>query len=452
MTARNNVTSRTSPRATGTSKRFTLQPEARFAIVFVVVNLHTMRRVAEIPYLLIYSAISLLVLNDALRKRRCGKPAIAVTPITIWLSVALLGLLTSLVTISVTGAFTGLSRFLFALPVFFAFVAYTRDSSQLQRHISFMVSFFTLASLSIPLQIVTGPIPWFAEASQRAGLERFGTLLGSMIIVAGLLPAYMILSQVKSARTRWLWVTTMTVAAMMSLSKAALAGAAIGLVGLLILNRQTMTKFAVASIAAGCMALAAVVSLPPVYDRVRVALDGYGLTLGSDIGNSDISVTQSALDRLSVHPLENFRDLADLGTPLVYLTGGGYGMGGRALVPGEDPIAHQAHNQYGELLTVFGPIGASLAIGVLLLACAALWNRFKSMKDDVFLVCLLAMLVQMLGAVFANGRFYHPASASVLYLGLFVASSARLGPLKVGLTPLDRIQSTRHKNTEGEPV
>lgn len=407
-----------------------MNDRVRFAVVFVVVNLHTLRRFSEALYLVVYAAVAAMAVNDSLRGARKGRLTESTSGIIIWVGVAAVGLATSLVIISTGAAVTGMARFLFASPVFFAFLAYTPSAAVLRQHISFMVSFFAIASLSIPLQLVTGPIDWFADASTRGGLDRFGTLLGSMLSVAGSFASYLILTQVKSPRSRWLWIAIMIVTALMSLSKVVIGGVAMGMIGLAILNRRHLTRFALGSITAGGIVLGVVANVPPAYESFRVVLAGYGIVIG-DVKVYDATVTESALDRLTQLPLENFGALAQFDTPLVYVTGAGYGMGGRALVPGLDPIAPQAHNQYGEILTVFGPVGAILLISVLVGAGQRLWRRFRASDDEVYLMTLLALGVVAVSSTFANGGFYHPASSSLIYLALFTAVSARI----VGTSP-----------------
>lgn len=140
----------------------------RFALVFVVVNLHTLRRASEIGYMAIFALVSSLAIYDFIQSRpRTRFDGLGY--MATWLAVSVYGLAVSVAVIGPAGAFFGLSRFLFAVPVLFAFVAYTDSRKDFARHIEVMCGFVALAALTVPLQMAVGPIAWFAEASERGG-------------------------------------------------------------------------------------------------------------------------------------------------------------------------------------------------------------------------------------------------------------------------------------------
>ncbi|WP_155888374.1 hypothetical protein [Cupriavidus sp. WS] len=98
-----------------------------------------------------------------------------------WL-LLLLWIFASIVTIAVEPSYDnsiiGLIRFWSVMPLIFACM--TMGAGEVDRKIKWFVIFYVIASLSYPLQYLIGPIEWFAEPSERAGVERFAALTGSL--------------------------------------------------------------------------------------------------------------------------------------------------------------------------------------------------------------------------------------------------------------------------------
>jgi hypothetical protein len=350
----------------------------------------------------------------------------------LWFTIPLLGFIVSTSTISLGGAVNGLVRFLFAAPVFMALMLFTKDSGDLKAHISTMIVFFAFASLTLPMQFVTGPIPWFAESSTRAGLDRYSSLMGSLTSLGIIVGGYMILTATQKMRTQVVLAGAMAVSAAASLSKSAIMNVAIAVVAFMWLNRRSfLRQFVLFSVGGGAL-YGAWVLLPAVRERVLASLESFGLKNDNPtIVNYDKSFVASAIDRLTALPLANFHALADLHTPLVYVVGGGYGMGSTALVPESDSIAPMAHNQFAESITVFGFVLGSLQIFVMLAIARLLWKR-RNLNRPLFLAIGAAYASFLLNSVFANGTIYQPASASVFYLCMFAALTLRLVQVEDG--------------------
>ena len=138
-------------------------------------------------------------------------------------------------------------------------------------------------------------------------------------------------------------------------------------------------------------------------------------------------------------PKQNFESLGDLKSPLVYAVGGGYGMGSTALVPDADSIAPMAHNQYAELITVFGFLGGGVAIWVMISIGFALRRKTLGSNSIVYRALLFSYCLFLLNSAFANGTLYQPASASIFYIVFFAASSTVLSNQRntVFLSPKD---------------
>ena len=401
-----------------------------FTLIFVAVNLHLLRNVLGPIYLAAYGAAFLWALL-ALTARKSDKRPNLTNPgiVFVWCVIMpTLGLLTSIGFISLPGAVTGLIRYIFAMPVFMALIAYTDDIVDLKRHVSVATGFFAVACATIPFQVVTGQsIQWFAAASERGGYERYASLAGSLTTVGIAVGCYIVLAAVTRPIIHFSTVIVMAISAAMSLSKSGMANVAIGLAATALIGRRNLGRIAMMGlITLGALGLAWAYS-PSVRDRAASTLESFGIQTGVTTGpNYDYTVEESIVARLTTLPLENFQALETLHSPLVYLTGGGFGMASTALVPAADSLAGMAHNQFAEMYTVFGPLG--LIVTVLLFATVAreLRKRTKSEKSPIYPSALAALGVFAVNSVFANGTFYQPASASILYFILFIALSSRV--------------------------
>lgn len=398
--------------------------QVKFAFVFLAVNLHLVRNVSVWLFLAFYVPIVLVVLVEFIVRVRQGGMFGSTKFFLPWICFGILAFFVSLFLISPVGAFTGVTRFLFAAPIFIALVLYTEDVADLRLHISTFVYFFMVASLSLPLQFITGPVSWFAEASQRAGLDRYSSLIGSLTSIGVVVGSYLVLISAASSKIKWILMSATILPALVSLNKSALVNIAIALLCLVFLNRRSLSRIFVVGSFASALALAAYSVVPVLQERVDASLQSFGIdTSSTTLIRDDVSVQMSALDRLVTLPLANFQGLEALHSPLVYLVGGGYGMASTALVPLGDSLAPMAHNQFAEIVTVFGFVGGSILTVILFRILFGLVRRSRGYGRDVFGPLTVAYLIFLLNSVFANGTLYQPASASFFYLAMFAASS-----------------------------
>lgn len=425
-----------------------MSPRARrlgFAAVFLIVNLHQLRNLIGPIYLAAYGLIcawALMTLLFGNYRGRLSRPGATIA----WCVVLpFIGLMSSFATISAVGAITGLSRFIYAMPILLAFTIFTDDVKDLRSHATTMVAFFAIACASIPIQIITGPIPWFASASERGGLDRYASLIGSLTSLGIAVGCYVILSNLARPLVQTMSIGVMTVSAAMSLSKSAIANLAFGFLGILVLSRHRIGRIATA---AGVMVVVAGIawsSSSAVRERASSTLSSFGIETGVASGPTyDATVEESIIARLTELPLDNFNALAALESPLVYLTGGGFGMASTALVPPADSLATMAHNQFAEFVTVFGAIGALICLAVL----TSIWRSLRRQSKQgsaLHTAAFLAFGLLMINSLFANGTVYQPASASVFYAVMFIAFSTRL---RVDTNPS---QSQPQSTTAGRP-
>jgi O-antigen ligase len=200
----------------------------------------------------------------------------------------------------------------------------------------------------------------------------------------------------------------------------------LGLVLLVVLNRHAWKRILVAVTALVVIGVAGSAFVPVIRDRIAASLLSFGIgsSASSGVPHDDVSTFVSAWERLTTLPRANIDALGNVHSPLAYLTGGGYGMGSTALVPPGDSIAPMSHNQFAEMFTVFGAVGGGAQLVILTLIGYLLWRRLRSSREPILLAIFFAYILFLLNSVFANGTLYQPASASILFIAMFAATSS----------------------------
>ncbi|WP_155864612.1 hypothetical protein [Deinococcus ficus] len=396
---------------------------AKFILVLSIINLHTLRNVSTVLYMSIYVPVVLMVLVDCLIKRSPRFNAFGLLLMIFWILAMIYGFFISVQFISLQGGIYGLVRILFAFPILLALYAYTNNINDVKHFSGYAVIFFAIASLSLPLQFLTGPIPWFPAEAERAGFVRFSSLIGSLTSIGVIVGSYMTLSQ-KTVKYQYIWLSIIVVCAVISLSKAAIANIGIALTILILLNIKSISKTIITLILVCGSFIALYSSVDQISNRVNAVLTSFGVSVGNErIINYDYSFRESAFDRLTKLPLDNYNKLSGLGTNAVYLTGAGFGMASTALVPEADSLAIMAHNQYAESITVFGWL-IGVLINILIISFAfIILRKYLRTKERFYLTLFAAYSIFLINSIFANGTIYQPSSATIFYIAMFVACS-----------------------------
>lgn len=397
------------------ARRRLLSNRTAFAIVFLVVNLHILRNVALVPYLASYAMTCAWVATRLVGKPpivRLGMPAL-------WVGLALCGFITTTAISGYSASTFGLVRFLFAFPVFLALLAFTDHPDDIRDHMRTMVVVFALGSLTVPLQFVTGPIGFFAADAERAGVDRFASIFGSLTSLGVAAGSYLALSYGLSSLLRLFTALAISVGGIASLSKAAIANIGIGLASGPVAQRTGKGRAAVGLAVAIAAIATSVLQSEDLSRGIRATAVSFGFDSG--VVTNDQSVTQSAADRVTRLPMENRAALRNLESPLVYAVGGGFGMASTALVPAEASLAPMAHNQFAEFVSVFGYVGGGAFLAITAAIGVRLMRRWRGGSDNISGPTFFAFSIWAVNSIFANGTAYQPAMASILYFSMFVA-------------------------------
>lgn len=393
----------------------------KFAVVVVIVNLHLLRNISFVGYTGIYAIMVLMLLIDYPRSRKLAAPT-NLKIFTGWILVAVWG---ALVTAAVSGlvpAVYGFSRFLFAAPIFMAWHIYVRTAKGRNTGLVIICSMFAVSALTIPMQMVTGAVPWFASESTRAGLERYSSLAGSLTSVGIAVGCYALFANATKSKLKPLLIIAMVVGAGISLNKSAMFNVVLALGFILWANRRHLARAIVGTVVVALGVAFVIGTNDEFAQRIEATLVPLGLVEDSQIVSYDQDLDESLTHRLIDAPLNNLAALGDLGSSFAFVTGGGFGMASTALVPSSYVLAPMAHNQYPEVISVFGPIVGLVGIYLMAVIAVRLYERSRRERSAQNSAFFLAYVLFLGNAMFANGPLYQPAISTIFYTLMFFAS------------------------------
>ena len=296
------------------------------------------------------------------------------------------------------------------------------DEDALRRLSSVYVFVVALAALSMVYQVINGPIEWFAEASERAGVQRYASLLGSLTVLGTAAPIGLLAAAMYVRRPVPFIVLAVLIfaAGLMSLQKSAIAGFIV-LVPFVLPLIERGTRIRLGLTLAGLAALTVAIVPAELLEYAGVGWD-YLLSAGTG-GGSDVGLSQSVVDRLTALPREVVQyhglDRMLFGVGLR----GGSGVFGFPDLP-------MAHNGIVDYLAIGGL--PYLAYGLLLLGMmfrgAYRVVRWRAHIEDGPRVALFVAGLAVLYAAnvpFASGLGFHPAFSWIPPLVISYAYSVR---------------------------
>lgn len=246
----------------------------------------------------------------------------------------------------------GFARLFYLFPVvMYLFGSRFSDRQSLQFW-SLLLAFGASCAVSIFYQVAFGPVSWFAEASERAGTTRFGSLAGSLTVYGSIVGPACFLAWVLVRRTpiKIMIVLALLLAAVLSLQKASIAGAVLGtLLGV----ASARSRGSIAAQLKAGLALALIGVLlwwmstrwlsPELQQSISVFLRGAFVTGQSD----DYTILESLRQRFQDAPLVA---VEFFGASSLLLGVGAFGASGALGYP-DLPMMH---NLLGEILIVGG--------------------------------------------------------------------------------------------------
>ena len=304
-------------------------------------------------------------------------------------------------------------RYFFIVPyVFFSIYALDRFEA-LELVLRVYVFFIFFGAVTMFYQVFFGPISWFAEPSEREGLVRFSSLVGSLtaygVYAAFAVPVILIIF--KNGLLKFVLFFVTISGMLMTLQKAAVMNLLV-LVFLAILFERGGLKIAIKLL---------LVAMPVVFSALYFDLGYISSTIdnvvrfGSDSGATDVSVYQSILDRIWMLPSE------------LYKLHGGFGMlMGVGLVGGSGTLGFpdfpMAHNGFFDLLFIGGvanllgflALFTAMYIRIFRLS-ACVSNLDSPSKAVVVKACKYIGLLFLANFLFAGVLYFQPYGGVIFY-------------------------------------
>lgn len=318
----------------------------------------------------------------------------------------------------------GLARLFFIAPLVFAIATSIEHRSSAPFYTAWL-TFVAASALSLPFQFVFGPIGWFSESFERAGIERFGSLAGSLTTFGNIAGAgaFMALVIPKRASLSALLLVILMVGSVASLQKAAILSMVIGsLTGIWVRGVARSTAIVILN-------FVITFALFTFFFADRYLQDVFLTLFQTFIGTadariaSDVSFSQSLVDRITELPsiAINFHGIGHL----IFGVGVFGGSGGL----GYSDIPHP-HNLLAENFIIFGFLGGAICSIFLLRLFIGSMKIILQRSSEVPASVKIAAgsLVNLIvPSLFAGGLFYHPVSASLFWLSAIMLLSPRSG-------------------------
>lgn len=309
----------------------------------------------------------------------------------------------------------GIGRLVFVLPMIIALV-YSINEKTFRKFVIAWMIFGIIAAASLPLQYIFGPISWFSEASERAGIERYGSFAGSLTTFGNIVGValFAILMIVKKPLYLAILITVIIVGCLASLQKAAFPSI---FIALLLATFAGRLKF---SAVLGLLAVTIIISFTVYFIADYQLRNTLLLIFETFIGiadvqyTSDVTIIQSVKDRLFELPIIAFEFY---GASAAYVGIGVFaGSGGLGF-----PHLPHTHNLIGEIILLFGLIPATIILLYfsyhLVISILIIINFKRKYKFNDKLAAGLYINITI-PFIFAGALLYHPAGAAIFWASL----------------------------------
>lgn len=276
--------------------------------------------------------------------------------------------------------------------------------------------FVVIGVFSIILQYFTGPISWFVEASDRAGMERFGSILGSIPTIGAAVPLgilLVLLLQMKPL-VRILLLLVMGAGILSSLSKQAASGSLLAVVLGLLLGRKKRVAVVGWVIAGGALGYLVLGSLDlPLVESMRNYVTGilFPEVAGAEtMRGYDFSVQESMWMRITSLPMHSYDWLMEHRGPFGLVVGGGCVMLGPSLLRPGDSHYFTAHNNYMDFVLLGGFGYLIVFVGLCISVTRESLRLYRSRSgNEISSVMLGLAFMYVTASMFTGGLTYQPA-------------------------------------------
>lgn len=380
-----------------------------FYFGIVTILAHLVRNLNPLYYIILAFVILLFLVLSLRNFRKPGFQTISLVTIAVVSYVAVVSLIAE---VSHSAA-VGIGRLFYLAPVVIYCFSTNISNRQALAFWRIIVLFLIASSLSILLQYATGPISWFADHSERAGVDRYASLAGSLTSFGSLVGVAVFAAR-ELFKIKTIYMTAqflLVLGAVLSLQKMALFSLGLSLTCVAIGAKKRLLAVSLVKLtfSIGIIAFALYFLLLNYYPH---HLNYIGLIFTADASQvGDVSAVYSAIDRLTSLPLEAFDYWGYLNVALgVGVFGGSGGLG--------YPELPMAHNLIAEVFLIFGVLPGSL---ILMICGKYLWRALRFLTAPThsrLKIASASFLTLLVGSVFTGGLFYHPVAGLVFWFSL----------------------------------
>ncbi len=298
------------------------------------------------------------------------------------------------------------------------------------------LGFAVIGVFSIVMQYFTGPISWFADASDRAGMERFSSFLGSIPTIGAVVPLGILIVLLVPIKplVRIVLLLILGAGVLASLSKQAASGSVLAIVLGLLLGREK--RLAVIGWVVGGFAVGYILldSLDvPIVAHMRNYVTGI---LFPDVAGAetmrgyDYTVQESMWLRMTSLPMASYNWLIEHRGPFGLIVGGGCMMLGPSLLRAGDSPYWTAHNNYMDFVLLGGVGYLVVFLGLCISLTRESFRLYRSRVGGPLSSVMVGIAVMyMVASMFTGGLTYQPALGTLWWAYVGFAWRAQVNRL-----------------------
>ena len=307
------------------------------------------------------------------------------------------------------------------------------------------LGFAVIGVLSIIMQYFTGPISWFADASDRAGMERFSSFLGSIPTIGAAVPLGILIMLLIPMKP-WVRILLMLIlgaGVFASVSKQAASGSVLAIVLGLLLGKEKRLAV-VGWVLGGAIAFYLLLDTldVPLVAQMRNYVTGilFPEVAGAEtMRGYDFSVQESMWMRMTSLPMHSYGWLIEHRGPFGLVVGGGCMMLGPSLLRAGDSPYWTAHNNYMDFVLLGGIGYLVVFLGLCISVTRESLRLYRSRAAGGMSSVMLGIpIMYIIASMFTGGLTYQPALGTLwwAFVGFAWRSEAnRLNGLKQNVTP-----------------
>lgn len=397
-----------------------------FLWLYILLNLHLLRNLSLGGYLAALSLVYIPVVLYGLSRLTAVRGGRVAVWFLLFLATALWASVNTFVDYGIIAGAYASARYFLVMPMAFAAYSLLPNEASVRKVLLAFCFIVLIGALTIPLQYMIGPIPWFPEPGERANVTRYASMLGSLTVAGNVIPyaifTALVLRMNKALKISLIFM--LLICAVLTLQKAALLGIPLAIgVYLLYVSKRKLFHIAVTGLTITSLGLVMELLLRdwPIWQQATdYACAAFQIGRNAAALGGDVTIQQSLVDRLTDLPQRSLSDLYNLRGVSGYLFGGGFCMVGPALMrPGDSPF-WTAHNGYVDFVLIGGIAHMLTFVGLIYRVLKTLRGLLKNRRandlyDEIPVALIGIVTIALVGLFFAGGLTFQPITGSLFW-------------------------------------